>query len=61
MADKLAGVLASATRVLTRAVELDTAGRYADAVVCYQEGLQLLIDVLKGLFIFNSVITMYGV
>ncbi|XP_060566828.1 MIT domain-containing protein 1-like [Ruditapes philippinarum] len=48
MADKLAGVLASATRVLTRAVELDTAGRYPDAVVCYQEGLQLLIDVLKG-------------
>jgi hypothetical protein len=52
MADKLAGVLASATRVLTRAVELDTASRYPDAVVCYQEGLQLLIDVLKGWSIF---------
>lgn len=49
MADRMAGVLTSATSVLKRAVELDTKGRYGEAVICYQEGLQLLMDVLKGM------------
>ncbi|XP_052796929.1 MIT domain-containing protein 1-like [Mya arenaria] len=47
MADKMSGVLASAGSVLTRAVELDKTCRYMEAVVCYQEGLQLMMDVLK--------------
>ncbi|KAL4230775.1 MIT domain-containing protein 1 [Mactra antiquata] len=48
MADKLAGMWSSAVSILKRAVELDTSGRYSDASICYQEGLQLLLDVLKG-------------
>ena len=48
MADKQAGVYASAISVLKRAIELDSANRLEEAVVCYQEGLQLLIDYLKG-------------
>lgn len=40
---------ASAVSVLKRAVELDQGGRFQESLVCYQEGIQLLMDVLKGL------------
>ena len=39
--------LESATSVLTRAVELDQSQSYSEALVCYQEGLGLLMKVLK--------------
>lgn len=39
----------SAISVLKRAVELDQISRFQESLVCYQEGIQLLIDVLKGL------------
>ncbi|XP_078602183.1 MIT domain-containing protein 1-like isoform X2 [Branchiostoma floridae x Branchiostoma japonicum] len=45
---KLAGMEASATSVLRRAVELDGSSRLPEALVCYQEGIQLLLDVLKA-------------
>ncbi|KAK3100122.1 hypothetical protein FSP39_015084 [Pinctada imbricata] len=45
---KLAGVESSAINILKRAVELDQGRRFEEAVVCYQEGLQLLLDVMKG-------------
>lgn len=38
----------SAISVLKRAVELDHGGRVQESLVCYQEGIQLLMDVLKG-------------
>ena len=50
MADKQAGIYVSAISVLKRAIELDAANRLDEAVVCYQEGLQLLISYLKGNF-----------
>lgn len=48
MADKLHGVESSAISILKRAVELDTSKRYDEAVTCYQEGLQLMLEVIKG-------------
>ncbi|XP_077473255.1 MIT domain-containing protein 1 [Stigmatopora argus] len=45
----LAGMESSAISVLKRAVELDQSGRFMESLVCYQEGIQLLIDVLKAL------------
>lgn len=39
--------LDAAISVLTRAVELDKAQSYSEALVCYQEGLALLMNVLK--------------
>lgn len=45
----VSGMEASAVSVLKRAVELDQGGRFQESLVCYQEGIQLLIDVLKGL------------
>lgn len=48
MVDKAAGVEASAISLLTRAVELDTKQMFTEALVCYQEGIQLLMVVLKG-------------
>lgn len=45
----VSGVETSAISVLKRAVELDQIGRFQESLVCYQEGIQLLIDVLKGL------------
>ena len=46
------GVEASAVSVLKRAVEYDQQSRYTSALVCYQEGIQLLLDVLKCLYRF---------
>lgn len=45
----VSGMETSAISVLKRAVELDQIGRFQESLVCYQEGIQLLIDVLKGL------------
>ena len=42
------GVEASAISVLKRAVELDRSKRYDEAVTCYQEGIALLVKVLKS-------------
>ena len=42
------GFEASAISVLKRAVELDGKERFTEALVCYQEGLNLLMEVLKG-------------
>lgn len=44
----VSGMEASAVSVLKRAVELDQGGRSQESLVCYQEGIQLLMDVLKG-------------
>nr|KAF6448009.1 microtubule interacting and trafficking domain containing 1 [Rousettus aegyptiacus] len=38
----------AAITVLKRAVELDSESRYQPALVCYQEGIDLLLQVLKG-------------
>lgn len=48
MADVTTGVEASAISVLKRAVEMDTARRFDEALVCYQEGINLLLQVLKA-------------
>lgn len=40
--------LDAATKVLTRAVELDNNQRYKEALVCYQEGTNLLMIALKN-------------
>ncbi|XP_075923517.1 MIT domain-containing protein 1 isoform X1 [Petromyzon marinus] len=50
MADlRLAGMEAAAVSVLSRAVDLDRESRLPEALVCYQEGIQLLIDILKAI------------
>lgn len=38
----------AAANILSRGVELDTKKRFTEALVCYQEGLQLLIDLMKS-------------
>lgn len=49
----VSGMESSAISVLKRAVELDHSDRFQESLVCYQEGIQLLMDVLKGaLFLF---------
>ncbi|XP_070978876.1 MIT domain-containing protein 1 [Oncorhynchus clarkii lewisi] len=42
------GMETSAISVLKRAVELDQSARFQESLVCYQEGIQLLMDVLKA-------------
>lgn len=44
----VSGMETSAVSVLKRAVELDQGGRFQESLVCYQEGIQLLMDVLKA-------------
>ena len=48
MAKPTVGMEASAITVLKRAVELDEKRRFTEALVCYQEGLNLLLEALKG-------------
>lgn len=38
----------AAAKILQRGVELDNKKRYTEALVCYQEGLQVLVDMMKG-------------
>ncbi|XP_043853090.1 MIT domain-containing protein 1 isoform X2 [Dromiciops gliroides] len=39
---------AAATTLLKRAVELDSNSRYQEALVCYQEGIDVLLQLLKS-------------
>ncbi|XP_038613224.1 MIT domain-containing protein 1 isoform X2 [Tachyglossus aculeatus] len=39
---------AAAAAMLRRAVELDAASRFPEALLCYQEGIDLLLHLLKG-------------
>lgn len=43
----------AAVSVLKRAVELDTANRYTEAIICYQEGAQLLMEAIKAKGLLN--------
>ena len=40
--------LQSAQSLLSRAVELDTAQRYSEALICYEEAIQMLIKCIPG-------------
>ena len=42
---------AAAISLLKRAVELDTKKRNTEALICYKEGLQIFMDVLKSEFL----------
>lgn len=48
----------AAVAVLKRAVELDAESRYQQALVCYQEGIDMLLQVLKGELV--SVSALFG-
>ena len=41
------GLESAAISVLKRAVELDTKHRWTESMTCYQEGLNLLMEVIK--------------
>ena len=42
----------AAITLLKRAVELDLSKRYTEALVCYKEGLQLLLEYIKVILIY---------
>ena len=43
----------AAITLLKRAVELDLSKRYTEALVCYKEGLQLLLEYIKVINLIN--------
>ena len=43
------GIESAALSVLKNGVDLDKQKRYTESLVCYQQGLQLLFDLMKGL------------
>jgi len=47
-----AGIETSAVSVIRSGVDLDNKKRYTEALVCYREGIQLLLNLLKGLLAF---------
>ena len=46
--DDLAAKEMAAVSLLKRAVELDSKKRKTEALVCYKEGLQIFMEVLKS-------------
>uniref|UniRef100_A0A8C6YLG1 Microtubule interacting and trafficking domain containing 1 n=1 Tax=Nothoprocta perdicaria TaxID=30464 RepID=A0A8C6YLG1_NOTPE len=44
---KLQGPHSTGKRTVRRAVELDVASRFQESLVCYQEGIDLLLQVVK--------------
>ena len=38
----------SGIHLIKRAIELETEKRYVDSLVCYKEGIQALLDFIKG-------------
>ena len=38
----------AAVHLITRAIELDKNKRYAESLFCYREGIELLMDYMKG-------------
>jgi hypothetical protein len=48
------GIEAAAGNVLRNGVDLDNKKRYTEALVCYREGLQLLFDLTKCLYLFSA-------
>jgi len=47
-----AGIETAAVAVIRSGVDLDNKKRYTEALVCYREGIQLLLNLLKGLLAF---------
>lgn len=48
------GLESSGLNLIKRAIELDNAKRYTESLICYQEGLQLLLQVCKGLLLIYT-------
>jgi len=46
------GIETAAVTVIRSGVDLDKKKRYTEALVCYREGIQLLLNLLKGLLAF---------
>lgn len=44
----LDGIEQSAISIISRAVQYDNEGKYPSALACYQEGIQLFLDVIKN-------------
>lgn len=46
-------VLKGGTALLSRALELEGKCRFTEAMVCYQEGLKIFMDCLKGKYEYD--------
>lgn len=46
--DQIMSLGTTASNLLKRGVEMDGKKRYTESLICYQEGIQLLVDMLKG-------------
>lgn len=56
-----AGIETAAVTVIRSGVDLDNKKRYTEALVCYREGIQLLLNLLKGLLAFFFVLCVLSV
>lgn len=45
----MSGSEAAAIQVLTRAVQLDSEKKFAEALACYEQGIRLLLQAAKGI------------
>ena len=50
----------AAKDLLKRAVELDSAQRYSEALICYEEGIQNLLRVMGGRCTSSSIVCSAG-
>jgi hypothetical protein len=54
-----AGIETAAVTVIRSGVDLDNKKRYTEALVCYREGIQLLLNLMKGLSEFFVLFVLY--
>ena len=47
------GGMDAAKDLLKRAVELDSAQRYSEAIICYEEGIQNILRAIGGILLPN--------
>ena len=48
MGDLSGGLELSGINIIKRAIELDSTKRYTESLICYQEGIQILMQAMKG-------------
>ena len=54
MGDLSGGLELSGIKIIKRAIELDSTKRYTESLICYQEGIQILMQAMKGVWLVGE-------
>ena len=54
MGDLSGGLELSGINIIKRAIELDSTKRYMESLICYQEGIQILMQAMNGVWLVGE-------